>query len=63
LKLSDWWFLKKNFVPWAKLVLREIKWEDVDWIHLAQDRYQWRAFVNEVMNFHVLYNAGKFLSD
>jgi hypothetical protein len=23
--------------------LREIGWEDVDWIHLAQDRYQWRV--------------------
>jgi hypothetical protein len=25
---------------------REIGWEDVDWIHLAQDRDEWRALVN-----------------
>jgi hypothetical protein len=26
--------------------LKEIGWEDVDWIHVAQDMDQWRAFVN-----------------
>jgi hypothetical protein len=25
------------------LYLTEIGWEDVNWIHLAQDRYQWEA--------------------
>jgi hypothetical protein len=30
--------------------LREIWWEGVDWIHLAQGRDQWRAVVNTVMN-------------
>jgi hypothetical protein len=33
--------------------LREIGWEDVDWIHLAQDRYQWRALVNMAMNLRI----------
>jgi hypothetical protein len=33
--------------------LREIEWKNVDWIHLAQDRNQWRALVNKVMNFQV----------
>jgi len=32
------------------MALREIGWEAVDWIHLAQDRDQWWAFVNTVMN-------------
>jgi len=27
--------------------------EDVDWIHLAQDRYQWLAAVNTVMNLRL----------
>jgi transposase len=36
-----------------KLVLREMGIEGVNWIQLAQDRVQWRAFVNTVMNFRV----------
>jgi hypothetical protein len=32
------------------------KWgmEGVDWIHLAQDRHQWRAVVNTIMQLSVL---------
>jgi hypothetical protein len=33
--------------------LREIGWGVKDWIHLAQDRGQWRALVNMVMNLWV----------
>jgi hypothetical protein len=33
--------------------LREIGWGSMDWIHLAQDRDQWRALVNTVMNLGV----------
>jgi len=35
------------------MVLREIRWEGVDWIHLAHDRDQWKILVNAVMNFWV----------
>jgi hypothetical protein len=30
--------------------LKEIAYEDVVWTHLAQDKDQWRALVNIVMN-------------
>jgi hypothetical protein len=30
--------------------LREIRWEGVEWMHLAQDRHQWDAVVNMVVN-------------
>jgi hypothetical protein len=33
-----------------KMDLREIGWECVDWMHLAQDRDQWRALEDTVMN-------------
>jgi hypothetical protein len=36
-----------------RMNLREIGWEGVDWIHLAQDRDQWWALVNMVMNLWV----------
>jgi hypothetical protein len=33
--------------------LRETGWGGADWIHLAQDRGQWRAVMNAVMNLRV----------
>jgi hypothetical protein len=33
--------------------LREIGIDGANWIQLAQDRVQWRAFVNKVMNLQV----------
>jgi hypothetical protein len=36
-----------------KMVLGEIGWGSTDWIDLAQDRDQWRALVNTVMNLRV----------
>jgi hypothetical protein len=37
-----------------RMDLGEVWWEDLDWIHLAQDRDQWRAVVNTVLNLGVL---------
>jgi hypothetical protein len=36
-----------------KIYLREIGWDGMDRIDLAQDRDQWRSLVNTVMNFRV----------
>jgi hypothetical protein len=36
-----------------KMDLREIRWDDVDWIDLGRDRDQWNALVNTVMNLRV----------
>jgi hypothetical protein len=33
--------------------LRETGWDGVDWMEMAQDRDQWRALVNTVMNLQV----------
>jgi hypothetical protein len=32
---------------------REVGWEAVDWIHLAQDRNQWQAVENKVITLRV----------
>jgi hypothetical protein len=39
----------------TKLDLREIGIDGANWIRLAQNRVQWRAFVSMVMNLWVTY--------
>jgi hypothetical protein len=46
-----------------KMDLREIGIDGVNWILLAQDRVQWRAFVNTVMNLWVPLRKQDKLSD
>jgi hypothetical protein len=36
-----------------KMDLKELGWDGIDWIDVAQDRDQWRAIVNTVMNIRV----------
>jgi hypothetical protein len=36
-----------------KLYLRDIGWDDMDWIVLAHERDQWRAAVYTAMNLRV----------
>jgi hypothetical protein len=33
--------------------VRDIGWGGMDWVHLAQDRDQWMALVNTVMNLRI----------
>jgi hypothetical protein len=42
--------------------LREIGWNSVVSVNETQDRDQWSALVNRVMNFRSLYETGNFLS-
>jgi hypothetical protein len=53
---------RRRWVDNIKIDIREIRWDGMDWIDLVQDRDQWRALVNTVMNLRVSKNAGKFLS-
>jgi hypothetical protein len=59
--IGYWWESQKErdhqedqdvggWVDNIKMDLREIGWGGMDWIDLAQDRDQWRALVNTVMN-------------
>jgi hypothetical protein len=44
---------RHRWVDNIKMDLREIEWDGIDWIYLAQNRDQWRALVNAVMNLRV----------
>jgi hypothetical protein len=44
------WLLSYKYSEGIKMDLGENEWEGMDWIHLAQDRDQWLAVVNTVMN-------------
>jgi hypothetical protein len=44
---------RRRWVNNIKIDLREIGWDGMDWIDLAQDRDQRRALVNTVMNLRV----------
>jgi hypothetical protein len=44
---------RHRWVDNIKMDLREIGWDGMDWIDLAQDRDQWRALVDMVMNLRV----------
>jgi hypothetical protein len=44
---------RRRWVDNIKTDLRVIGWDGMDWINLAQDRDQWRALVNTVMNLRV----------
>jgi hypothetical protein len=37
-----------------KMGVGEVGWKGVDWIYLSQDRVQWQAVVNMLMNLQVL---------
>ena len=41
--------------------LKEIVWEDVNWICVAVDRDKWWAVVNTVVNCWVPQNVGNFV--
>jgi hypothetical protein len=44
---------RRRWVDNIKINLREIGWDGMDWIDLAEDRDQGRAPVNTVMNLRV----------
>jgi hypothetical protein len=44
---------RRRWVDNIKMDLGEIEWDGMGWIDLAQDRDQWSALVNTVMNLRV----------
>jgi hypothetical protein len=44
---------RRRWVDHIKMGLREIGWNGMDWIYVAQNRVRWRALVNAVVNLRV----------
>jgi hypothetical protein len=42
-----------ELVVFITVALREVEWDGMHWIYLAQGKDQWRYFVNTVMNLRV----------
>jgi hypothetical protein len=64
MQIGYWWEIQKGRDHWEdqdvrrwvdniKMDLREIGWDGMDWIDLAQDRDQWRALVNTARSLRV----------
>jgi hypothetical protein len=45
---------RRRWVDNIIMDLREIGWDGVDWIDMAQDRDQWRALMNKVLKLRVI---------
>jgi hypothetical protein len=56
--IGYWWEARRNETILKWILERR---DGVDWMDMAQDRAQWRALVNTVLNLRVPLNAGKFL--
>jgi hypothetical protein len=37
------------------MVLKKVRYDDVDWIYLSRDRVRWRAVMNIVKNFWITF--------
>jgi hypothetical protein len=50
-----WWEsqIRRRWVDNIKIDVREIGWDSMDLIDVAEDRDQWRALVNTVMKLRV----------
>jgi hypothetical protein len=52
------WKTRHRWEDSIRMEVKEIGWEGVDWMHLAQDRDWWWAVVTAGMNLQVLYRVG-----
>jgi hypothetical protein len=45
--------LRRRWEENIRMDLREIGWEGVDWMHLAQDGNRWQALANTGMSLRI----------
>jgi hypothetical protein len=56
MRIGYWWESQKERHKLGRPRCRRVDklgWDSMDWIDMAQDRDQWRALVNTVMNLQV----------
>jgi hypothetical protein len=53
---------RRRWTDNIRMCLREVAWDGVDWIDIAEDRDQWKTLVNTVLNLLLQQNARKFFS-
>jgi hypothetical protein len=61
--IGFWRDIQKEIYCWAeqtvgrwiilKWIIREIGWDGMDWIDLDQDRDQWKALMNTIINLRI----------
>jgi hypothetical protein len=44
---------RRRWVDSVKMDFRDVEWDGVGWIDMAQNRDQWRALVNTVLNLRL----------
>jgi hypothetical protein len=44
---------RRRWVDNIKMDLREVGWDGMDWMDMAQNRDRWRVYVNAVINLRV----------
>jgi hypothetical protein len=44
---------RRRWVDNITMDIKDIRWDGMDWLELAQDRDQWRALANTVTNLRV----------
>jgi hypothetical protein len=47
------WKARRKCEDNIEIDLKETDYDVMDWVHVAQDRYRWRALVDTVMNLKV----------
>jgi len=54
---------KRGWEDNIKMDLKEMGYQSVHWIHMTENRFQWRVPVNTVMNLLVSIKGGNFLTN
>ena len=61
-KWRDMWHTWHNWEDDMRTEFKDIRWEIMNWINLAQDRDRWRAFLRATLNLRLPWSTGNGLN-